>query len=529
MQPVSDLLRRLLRLPQRVVSRLDTVDLAVDSQGPRGPIIVPNEGDGAWIVARSDDGTLCLSPRADCHYVYFVLPEEFRARASQGLWLSVEYFSASFAPFHIQYSSTDRRAPYDGVYKPAGQFWSGETDGQPRFRRALFPLPDFDPARTQNCGASFRIERGVASPSQPLEEVRVRRLTASLTRPDDAPSFGAVVSLPRVTRTPEQSCSILYLFVELTNACNFKCTWCPDPVMRRRRGFMTKQQAFAIFDEVAEKRARLGPLFPVKLHEMGEPMLHADLAEIVSHAESRGVSLELNTNCSLITQERIDALYAAGLSHLILSYQTPNAVSFRTRKAPGLAFDDYREKVRLAVDRKVAKGAATRIEIDVMNTKHIAADLIVSEEEAAVAVVEEWIAVARDIERRHGLPPRAHEREQLRSFGFLDRGEDEGRYTLLDGVDLLWKRLHNWGNAVGPKSSAAAPSTYCPAPYEQMVIQWNGDVATCCTDYEGETKVANVFESSVEAVWTGELLRQRRRDMQAGRLLPVCARCQGRA
>jgi radical SAM protein with 4Fe4S-binding SPASM domain len=164
----------------------------------------------------------------------------------------------------------------------------------------------------------------------------------------------------------------------------------------------------------------------------------------------------------------------------------------------------------------------------VMNTKHVAGDRIVSEEEAAVALVEEWIAVARDIERRHGLPPRAHEREQLRSFGFLDRGEDEGRYTLLDGVDLLWKRLHNWGNAVGPKKAAAAASTYCPAPYEQMVIQWNGDVATCCTDYEGETKVANVFDSSVEAVWRGELLRQRRRDMSAGRLLPVCARCQGR-
>jgi radical SAM protein with 4Fe4S-binding SPASM domain len=59
------------------------------------------------------------------------------------------------------------------------------------------------------------------------------------------------------------------------------------------------------------------------------------------------------------------------------------------------------------------------------------------------------------------------------------------------------------------------------------VIQWNGDVTTCCTDYEGRTKTANVFSQSIESVWNGELLRQRKRDMLEGRLLDVCARCQG--
>jgi radical SAM protein with 4Fe4S-binding SPASM domain len=69
--------------------------------------------------------------------------------------------------------------------------------------------------------------------------------------------------------------------------------------------------------------------------------------------------------------------------------------------------------------------------------------------------------------------------------------------------------------------------TYCPAPYEQLVVQWNGDVTTCCTDYEGLTKTANVFATSIEEIWTGETLRQRKRDMLEGRLLDVCARCIG--
>ena len=127
--------------------------------------------------------------------------------------------------------------------------------------------------------------------------------------------------------------------------------------MDRRRGFMKKEKVFRLLDEVAEKRSWLGPLFPVKLHQMGEPMLHPDLVEIVERAEERGVPIELNTNCGLITAERVEGLYRAGLTNLILSYQTPDPESFKTRKAPRLVFDEYRDKVRLA---RGAQGGARR-------------------------------------------------------------------------------------------------------------------------------------------------------------------------
>ena len=65
------------------------------------------------------------------------------------------------------------------------------------------------------------------------------------------------------------------------------------------------------------------------------------------------------------------------------------------------------------------------------------------------------------------------------------------------------------------------------APYDQFVIQWNGDVVSCCTDYEGRTKTANVFASSIEAIWKGATATQRKRDMLEGRLLDVCSKCMG--
>jgi radical SAM protein with 4Fe4S-binding SPASM domain len=328
---------------------------------------------------------------------------------------------------------------------------------------------------------------------------------------------------------------INYLFVEITNACNFKCTWCPDEIMDRRRGFMKKEKVFRLLDEVAEKRPWLGPLYPVKLHQMGEPMLHPDLVEIVDRAEARGVPIELNTNCGLITKERVEGLYRAGLTNLILSYQTPDPRSFETRKARSLAFDEYRDKVRLAVERKLATSARTHLEIDIMNTKYADGYEIVSEDEQAEAFLEDWIRFAQELEGRYGLPPRAHDWTRIKSFAFLDQDENGSRYEILDGVFLVWKRCHSWGNVIdtsaGPAAEAgrmdARADSYCPAPYDQFVVQWNGDVVSCCTDYEGRTKTANVFARGIEEIWRSDVLKQRKKDMLEGRLLDVCARCQG--
>ena len=496
----------------------DTVVCEVTPAGPQGELELPSGGDGVWRL-ETVQGRSCLTPDDRSHYVYVTAPAAFRQRAKgRPVWLEVEYFGASYGRFRVQYASTDRNAAHDGLYKAAEQRWNGDGAGLSRFRRALFPLPDFDGARVQNHGASFRLEF--------REDMRVTRLALTLAEPDGA-AFPHAAPVPELRKLPGRQYPITYLFIEITNACNFKCTWCPDEIMERKRGFMKKDRVFRIVDEVAQKRGALGPVFPVKLHQMGEPFLHPDLVEIVARSESQGVPIELNTNCGLITKDNIEGLYRAGCTNIILSYQTPDAESFKTRKAPRIAFEEYREKVRLAVDRKFALGARTQLEIDIMNTKYVKDYQIVAGDTEAVAFVKEWIDFAQEIEARYGLTPRRHEWERLHTLNFLDQDENGSRYTLLDGVNLIWKRCHSWGNVIGEHKIYDVKDTYCPAPYEQLVIQWNGDVVTCCTDYEGRTKTANVFAESVEAVWTGDVLRQRKKDMLEGRLLDVCARCQG--
>jgi len=53
----------------------------------------------------------------------------------------------------------------------------------------------------------------------------------------------------------------------------------------------------------------------------------------------------------------------------------------------------------------VALRARTQLEIDIMNTKHQTGFRIVSEDEQAIAFLEDWISFAEELTRRYGLAP----------------------------------------------------------------------------------------------------------------------------
>lgn len=474
---------------------------------PHGGLHLANEGDGRYVLVEKQ-GRVAATPESWSQYIYVRMAPELRQKHRERLVIEVEYFGSRFATFRLQYASRDPGAPYEGRYKEAEQWWNGEETGEPTWRRCLFVIDDFDPDRLQNSDASFRFEL--------RQDFFISRVTVSTETPEDASAFSAKAPLPAIRKSPERVYPIWWLFVELTNLCNFKCTFCPDEIMERPRGMMSYEEARRIFDEIAREKSRLGPLYPVKLHQMGEPTIHPRLVDIVAYAESKGVPIELNTNCSLLTPDLADGLYRAGLTSLILSYQTPDEESFKTRKAKNkkLTFDRYLDTVRMAVERKVATGARTRIELDVMNTAGSEGIRIVGEESKASRVLLDWVAFARSLERKYGLEPTHHDLDLVNGgFRFLAHDEDTGRYTLLPGVDLVWKRLHTWGNVIQPEDVHQDVDGYCPAPNEQFVILWDGRVTVCCTDYEGTLSMGNIKEQSIEEIWTGPKWRHMRQKM----------------
>ncbi len=136
-------------------------------QGPSGPLGVPSGGDGVWEIRRAG-GRPCLAPNDSSHYVYFTLPTGALPDSARRPLARDRVLRRAATPSSA--SSTPRRtAPprCDGLYKAAEQRWDGDGAGLERFRRALFPLPDFDPARPTEPGCRPSASSSGARSSSP--------------------------------------------------------------------------------------------------------------------------------------------------------------------------------------------------------------------------------------------------------------------------------------------------------------------------------------------------------------------------
>ena len=75
------------------------------------------------------------------------------------------------------------------------------------------------------------------------------------------------------------------IHIELTNVCNFDCTFCPKQEMTRHYEYMDFERVCGIIDEIAEYKMAE----KITFHVMGEPFMHPRFFEILEHAAERGV------------------------------------------------------------------------------------------------------------------------------------------------------------------------------------------------------------------------------------------------
>lgn len=99
----------------------------------------------------------------------------------------------------------------------------------------------------------------------------------------------------------------LTLQVEVTTACNLDCKIC------MRRGLNRPEKFLSIGD--FKKILGSGRFRYVGLHGWGEPLLAPDLFDMVSYAESRGISTNLTNNGTII-QRHLNEVFASGLREI---------------------------------------------------------------------------------------------------------------------------------------------------------------------------------------------------------------------
>jgi sulfatase maturation enzyme AslB (radical SAM superfamily) len=113
--------------------------------------------------------------------------------------------------------------------------------------------------------------------------------------------------------------------LQVSARCNSKCQMCP-PQPRMKHAFMPGELVERILNEVA----RISPCATIYMSTgYGEPLINKDLEKHVSMAVDKGLNPLVATNAILLTRQRSQSLFNAGLKQLYCSFSGHNAETYQ--------------------------------------------------------------------------------------------------------------------------------------------------------------------------------------------------------
>ena len=326
-------------------------------------------------------------------------------------------------------------------------------------------------------------------------------------------------------------------FLELTNKCNFHCEFCPSDSQTRHQGYMELSLVEKILNEISEKN-----LVPkVNLHLMGEPTLHPKLNDILNYAKQKNVKIALTTNGSTMVKKKVPQLLDSIYGEIVASLMTPTQDTYKIRGDVGLSWERYVDNFRLLIRehlKKILRGDKIEYEIIfrvmVSNESEKGTVKVLDSSKSIQENYDEWSNFTEIVEKELDL--KSFPRQTIDPNTIIDiLGGNTGEisFYLQKNIKIQFWRAFTFANSRVKDEYKLVPqekTQYCPHPFTDFGVLWNGDVSLCCLDYDATLKVGNVKDNSVEDVLKNSNSKKLRASMYGlEKLHPTCVKCQSQA
>lgn len=248
-------------------------------------------------------------------------------------------------------------------------------------------------------------------------------------------------------------------YVEITNACNLRCSFCPGT--RRAERFMTAEE----FRLLTEKlRGHVKYLY---LHVMGEPLLHPDLGELLSISGEQGFRVCLTTNGTLLGRKK-DLLLGAPCLH-------KTSVSLHSMEGNGAGpLEGYLSDVWDFAQTASEKGIICALRL-----------WNIGGAEARNGEILDFFAGKLGVHPLDLPQPRA------------------GSWRMGEGLYLEQAEKFDWPDLDAPEAEVR----FCLALRDQAAVLCDGTMVPCCLDHEGDIPLGNLFRQELEEILAGPRAR----------------------
>ena len=263
------------------------------------------------------------------------------------------------------------------------------------------------------------------------------------------------------------------VYVEITNICNRKCSFCPGTVRKPRR--MTMEEFTQIVDKLQ------GITKYIYLHVMGEPLTHPMLPDFIKYARGKGFKVAITTNGTLLSQRKEELFKAKPykINISIHSFEESSREAYLDYINQCMEFADASSQNDiLTVFRLWNQGFDKGRNIDTLGLLR-----------EYFKPCDPSCAGEEAVDMDCTYPP--YNEWNAGSRGFRIRGKLHLEY----GERFAWPDM---------QAEEGDGGVFCYGLKDHFGILCDGRVIPCCLDREGEITLGNIFEEHINEILSSE-------------------------
>ena len=252
-----------------------------------------------------------------------------------------------------------------------------------------------------------------------------------------------------------------YLQIEPTSICNFRCVFC----YQKNKDFYSKSNGHMGHMKL-EMLKRVVDLAEDNIHMIsiasrGEPTLYKHFIEMLDYISHKFLVLKINTNASLLSEEKIHAILRNGVSTLVFSADAADEELYKKLRVNG-SLKKVIKNIELFNRIKDNQYKKSKLVTRVSGVK-------VSEEQKNDDMIKIWSGLADQVAFVNYVP--------------TENVYDLKENSIKDSCSDLWRRMFVW---------------------------WDGNVNPCEIDFYSKLRVGNINESNIQELWHSKIYTEYR-------------------
>ncbi len=305
--------------------------------------------------------------------------------------------------------------------------------------------------------------------------------------------------------------------IEPTNICNTKCQLCPTGI-----GLEGRPKGKMDFDKYAKLVDQLkSHLLDLDLSMWGDPLIVPDIFKMIRHAHDRKIWTYISSNLHAFkigprkdgTEQAVE-LVNSGLNLMTCSLHGATQETYEIYQ-PGKRLDESVAKIKHIIETRDRMGAKTpQVQLNFVVTKYnehekpafkkLAAELGCRPVFSTPALNTRFLNQDKQLV---SLNLNGQELKQKTENHIRKWLPNDTEHILPAYLDML-KGKYDDGDYNGQKAYN------CSWPWRQSVINWDGQVVTCCGSFDPGEDMGSVFDQPFAKIWNGPKYRASRRSFK---------------